>query len=440
MFNPKQIRNDFPIFQHHTSLTYLDSAATSLKPISVINKIEEYYKMYSANIHRGIYQIAEKATEEYEETRKVLALFLNAKRPEEIIFTKNTTEAINLVASSLGLDIMNPEDEIVTTILEHHSNFVPWQQLSFKTGGVFKIIGINENYELGITNFSNVILSKAKNPVTIEQDPSSSTTPQDDIVNLKQIVTKKTKILALSYVSNTLGTINPVKEIIAEAKKINPEIITVVDAAQAIPHMKVDVQDLGCDFLAFSSHKMLGPTGVGVLWGRYELLLQMSPYQFGGDMIKQVKLEQTTFNDVPHKFEAGTPNIADVIGLKEAITYLQYYGFEAIRKHELRLKMYAVSELQKVFEDTITIYSPQVNERTAGIITFTLDGIHAHDIAQVLDEENIAIRAGHHCTMPLHSHLQIPASARASFYLYNDEEDVYKLVSGIKKVFTTFKK
>lgn len=448
MFNPKQIRNDFPIFQHHRSLTYLDSAATSLKPISVINKINEYYKKYSANIHRGIYEIAGKATEEYEGTRKVLALFLNASRPEEIVFTRNTTEAINLVASTLGNEIMNQGDEIVTTILEHHSNFVPWQHLAFRTGGVFKVVDINENYELGIVDFSNVIQTKKGKTSRHAELVSASKGIPDQVrndertfkISLKQIVTKRTKILAISYVSNTLGTINPVKEIIREAKKINPDIITIVDAAQAVPHMKVDVQDLGCDFLAFSSHKMLGPTGVGVLWGKYDLLDKMSPYQFGGDMIRQVKLEETTFNSVPHKFEAGTPHIAGVIGLKEAIAYLEYYSFEAIRKHELRLKMYTITELKKEFGDDITIYSPQSNERTAGIVTFNLKGIHAHDVAQVLDEDQIAVRAGHHCTMPLHEHLQIPASVRASFYLYNDEEDVDKLVKGLQKVMKIFKK
>ncbi len=414
MFNSKQIRKDFPIFNHRPNLTYLDSAATSLKPSSVINKIEEYYKEYSANIHRGIYQMAEKATEEYEETRKILALFINAKRPEEIIFTRNTTEGINLVASTLGNEIMNQGDEIVTTIMEHHSNFVPWQHLAFRTGGVFKVIDMNENFELGIL--------------------------QDGKINISQVVTKKTKILAIALVSNTLGTINPVKKIIQEAKKINSNIITIVDAAQAVPHMKVDVQSLGCDFLAFSSHKMLGPTGVGVLWGKYDLLNKMSPYQFGGDMIREVKIEETTFNDVPHKFEAGTPNIADVIGLKEAIAYLEYYGFDAIRTHERKLTQYAKEQLKKEFKEDITIYGPLESEKTGGIVTFTLTGIHPHDTAQVLDEKDVAIRAGHHCTMPLHTHLQIPASARASFYLYNDEEDVDTLVKGLKKVFNTFRK
>ncbi len=423
MFNPKQIRNDFPIFYHNPKLTYLDSAATSLKPISVINKIDEYYKKYSANIHRGVYEMAEKATEEYEETRKILALFLNAKRPEEIVFTKNTTEAINLVASTLGEEIMNQGDEIVTTILEHHSNFVPWQHLAFRTGGVFKIIDINDQFELGIVE---------KKDQRGEKDTFT--------INLKHIVTRNTKILAISYVSNTLGTINPIKEIIREAKKINPEIITIVDAAQAVPHMKIDVQDLDCDFLAFSSHKMLGPTGVGVLWGRYELLDKMSPYQFGGDMIREVKLDATTFNSVPHKFEAGTPHIAGVIGLKEAIAYIEYYGFEHIRVHERALTMYALKQLKDMFADDVTFYTPKHIQYLGPVMTFNLKGIHAHDVAQVLDESHIAVRGGHHCTMPLHTHLKIPASVRASFYMYNDEEDVDNLVTGIKRVFKTFKK
>lgn len=423
MFNPKNIRNDFPVFFHNPKLTYLDSAATSLKPISVIEKLDEYYKKYSANIHRGIYKMAEKATEEYEETRKVLALFLNAKRPEEIIFTKGTTEGINLIASSLGNEIMNTGDEIVTSIMEHHSNFVPWQHLAFRTGGVFKVIDINENFELAVIQ---------KNKSRGVKDPF--------IINLKNIVTKGTKILALNYVSNTLGTINPIKEIIKQAKRINPDIITVVDAAQAVPHMKVDVQDLGCDFLVFSGHKMLGPTGIGVLWGKYDLLEKMSPYQFGGDMIREVKLDVTTFNDVPHKFEAGTPPIAQVIALKEAVAYLEYYGFDDIKKHELRLKMYAKTELEKAFGEMVHIFSPETNEHSGGIVTFTLGKIHPHDIAQVLDEEHVAVRAGHHCTMPLHTHLQVPATVRASLYLYNDDSDIDNLIKGLRTAVKMFGK
>ncbi len=419
MFNPKQIRDDFPIYYHNPHLIYLDSAATSLKPISVIDKLNEYYKKYSANIHRGIYKIAEKASEEYEESRKIVSLFINSKRSEEIIFTKGATESLNLIASSLGQALIKEGDEIVTTILEHHANFVPWQQLMAQTGAVLKVIDINDNHEWGVATYSKH--GKVR-------------------IDISDVVTTKTKILAVNYVSNTLGTINPVKEIIQEAKKINPAIITVVDAAQAAPHIPIDVQSLGCDFLVFSGHKMLGPTGVGVLWGKYEHLQSMPPYQFGGDMIREVALEETTFNDVPHKFEAGTPPIAEIIALKEAIAYLKYFGFEAIQNHEKQLARYAIEKMQQEFGERITILGPREFERRSGVVSFVLNKIHPHDIAQILDEYDICVRAGHHCTMPLHHTLQYPATTRASFYLYNNEEDVDHLVKGLRKVVKTFQK
>jgi len=405
------LKKDFPIFTKHPELVYLDSAATSLKPKSVIDKLLEYYTDYTANIHRGIYKNAEKSTQEYEETRKAVAKFINANRTEEIIFTRGTTEGINLVASTVGIDIIEKGDEIVVSRMEHHSNFVPWQQLAFQTGADFKIIDLNDKYELAVTNYENGKLR----------------------VDLSGVITKKTKIMALVLVSNTLGTINPIKEIIAQAKKINPEIITVVDAAQAIPHMKVNVQDLGCDFLAFSGHKMLGPTGVGVLWGKYDLLNKMSPYQYGGDMIRQVKIEETTFNDVPHKFEAGTPHIAGVIALKASIKYLENIGYKTIREHEKNLAMYMARALSYEFPDFVKCYGPRDIEHMSGIVTFTLKGLHPHDVAQVLDEDNIAVRAGHHCTMPLHDLLGVPATTRASFYIYNTEKDIDKLIAGLKK-------
>lgn len=408
MFNSQQIKKDFPIFSHLPLLTYLDSAATSLKPQAVIDKVSEYYAQYSANIHRGIYALSEKASAEYEETRVVVQKFINADRPEEIIFTRNATEAINLIASTWGNVHIGEGDEMVTTIMEHHANFVPWQQLAFTTGATLKVIDVDESYELRVASDGNI--------------------------DLKDIVTKKTKILAITLVSNTLGTINPVKEIITAAKRLNPSIITVVDAAQAIPHMKVDVQNLGCDFLAFSSHKMLGPTGVGVLWGKYALLDAMPPYQYGGDMIREVALDQTTFAPVPHKFEAGTPDIAGVIGLKAAIRYLNDIGLENIRTHEKELTTFALQMLDKTFGDDIYILGPRDIERRAGIVAFTLKKIHPHDIAQILDEDHIALRAGHHCTMPLHTALHLPASTRASFYLYNTEEDVELLVKSLVKV------
>lgn len=422
MLNPKQLKKDFPIFQHNPNLVYLDSSATSLKPQRVIRKITEYYEQYSANIHRGIYKLSERASIEYENTREIVSKFIHANSSEEIIFTRNATEGINLLTATIGLDIMSKGDEIVITIMEHHANFVPWQQLAFAVGADFKVINLNNNYELQITNYES---KNKKEKVKID---------------LSNIITKKTKIFAITYVSNTLGTINPVKEIITEAKKINPNIIAVVDAAQAIAHMKIDVQDLGCDFLVFSSHKMLGPTGVGVLWGKFDLLEKMPPYQFGGDMIRHVKLDETTFNDVPYKFEAGTPNIAGVIGLKVAIEYLEDIGIENIHAYEKQLTKYAICQLMKAFGEQIKIFGPSDIERRAGIVTFHSEGTHPHDIAQILDEDRIAVRAGHHCTMPLHTALGVPATTRASFYIYNDEKDVEKLIEGLKKVKNLFSK
>ena len=403
------VKKDFPIFNAHPELVYLDSGATSLKPQPVIDAIVAYYSTYSANIHRGLYNISEKASAEYEDTRSVVARFINAPSPNEIIFTSGTTESINLLTSTIGGSSVGEGDEVVTTGMEHHANFVPWQQLAFNTGADFKVIDINENHELGIMK-------------------------EDGHIDLTNIITKKTKIFAITLVSNTLGTINPVKEIIAAVKEINPSVITVVDAAQAAPHLSIDVQDLGCDFLAFSAHKMLGPTGVGILWGRSDALASMPPYQLGGDMIKEVSLEKTTYAKAPHKFEAGTPHIAGVIGLKAAITYLQQIGLDTIAKHEHALASYATYKLKQEFGDGICILGPADIGQRAGIVTFTFGTIHAHDIAQLLDEQNIAVRAGHRCAMPLHTRLNISASTRASFYIYNTEEDVEKLVRGLEKV------
>ncbi len=403
------VKKDFPIFNAHPELVYLDSGATSLKPQPVIDAIVAYYSTYSANIHRGLYKISEKASAEYEDTRSVVARFINAPSPNEIIFTSGTTESINLLTSTIGGSSVGQGDEVVTTVMEHHANFVPWQQLAFNTGADFKVIDINENHELGIMK-------------------------EDGHIDLTNIITKKTKIFTITLVSNTLGTINPVKEIIAAVKAINPSVITVVDAAQAAPHLSIDVQDLGCDFLAFSGHKMLGPTGVGVLWGRKQLLDSMPPYQLGGDMINEVSLEKTTYAKTPHKFEAGTPHIAGVIGLKAAITYLQQIGLDTIAKHEHALASYAIDQINKEFGDEVAMLGPSDMGQRAGIVTFTFGTIHAHDISQILDDNNIAVRAGHHCTMPLHTRLDITASTRASFYVYNTQEDVDKLVMGLKKV------
>ncbi len=397
----RDLKKDFPMFQNNPTLVYLDSAATSLKPQSVIRREAEYYEKYGANVFRGIYKISEKATFEYEKTRDTVARFINA-RTEEIVFTRNTTESLNLVAYSLGKQIVGEGDEIATTIMEHHSNFVPWQQLALENGAAFKVVNIDQEGQLS--------------------------------VNWQSVITKKTKIIALTYVSNVLGTINPVKEIIKAAKKINPDVIAIVDAAQAVPHMKVDVQDIGCDFLAFSSHKMLGPTGVGVLWGKYELLDKMYPFQFGGEMIEEVRIDKTTFAKPPHKFEAGTPAIAQVIALQKAVEYLQKIGMDEVRNHEKQLVSYALNLLPERFGKKITIVGPKNKDVHAGVIAFSFGKYHPHDIAQILDEEGIAIRAGHHCAMPLHQYLNMDATARASFYIYNDTVDVDRLVNGLEKI------
>jgi len=408
MINLKDIKNQFPIFQNQPNLTYLDSTATSLKPKIVIDKINEYYSEYSANVFRGIYPMSEKATAEFEETRGVVSKFINANNSREIIFTRNATESLNLLAYSLGRKIINPGDEIVTTIMEHHSNFVPWQVLAEEVGATFKIIDIDEdgNLEFKIQNSEL----------------------------LKQIITKKTKILTLTYVSNVLGTINPIKEIISTAKSINPNIIAIIDAAQAVPHLKIDVQELGADFIVFSSHKMLGPTGVGVLWGKEKILKDMYPFMYGGDMIDEVYVDRTTFKDVPHKFEAGTPAIGEVIAFKESIKFLEKIGMNNILEHEKKLTDFAINRLIDTFGQSIKIYGPKKIEDRGGIISFSFDKFHPHDIAQILADQGICVRAGHHCAMPLHTRLKVQATVRASFYIYNDEKDVEKLVEGLKKV------
>lgn len=416
MLNTTDIKKDFPIFETNPSLVYLDSTATALKPKSVIQAVTDYYQEYSANVFRGIYKISERATKEYEDTRLVTAKFINAKSEREIVFTRNATESLNLVAYSLGRMIIEKGDEIVTTVMEHHSNFVPWQQLAFENGATFKVIDVDDKGRLMIYKNGS----------------------RFDGLELDAIITKKTKILAITFVSNVLGVVNPIENIIHAAKRINPDIIVIVDAAQAAPHRLVDVQKLGCDFLAFSSHKMLGPTGIGVLWGKEELLKKMPPFLYGGEMISKVTIEETEYNEVPHKFEAGTPHIAGVIGLKAAIKYLLKLGLVAIEDHEKEVVKFAIWRLKEEFGKSITILGDGLEDR-GGIIAFSLDFIHAHDVAQILDEDNIAIRAGHHCAMPLHTRLKVTASARASFYLYNDKNDVEKLILGLKKAEKLFK-
>lgn len=398
MIDAKKIKKDFPIFKNQPVFVYLDSTATSLKPYSVIESLTEYYSNYSANIFRGVYDISERATAAYEETRTVVKDFIGAKSEKEIIFTRNATESINLFVNSI-VGTLRKGDEIVTTVTEHHSNFVPWQQLAKKNDFVFTVV--------------------------------------EDVSTIILHITRKTKVLAITYVSNVLGTVNPIQDIVREAKKINPSLIILIDGAQAVPHIKVDVQDIGCDAFVFSSHKMLGPTGVGVLWVRKELLEMLTPYQYGGDMIRSVSVKDTQFADLPHRFEAGTPHIAGVIALKEAIHYLQGVGLENIHAHEVTLAQLCFNSLTKEFGEKIKIIGPK--KRESGIVAFVLKGVHAHDVAQLLNEDHIAVRAGHHCAMPLHTQLGIEASVRASFYLYNTQDDVYKLIAALQKALTVFK-
>lgn len=412
MINVNQIKKDFPIFQTNPNLVYLDSTATSLKPRSVIDKEREYYQNYSANIFRGVYPLSEKATEEYEKTRAAMADFINAYSKEEIIFTRNTTESINLIAWGLGRQLVNKGDEVVVSLMEHHSNFVPWQVLCQEKKAKLKIIKVEKTSGLlEIVDQKNQINKK----------------------KLEQTVTKKTKILALTYISNVLGTINPIKEIIQAVKEINKKIIVIVDGAQALPHQKIDLKNLGADFFVGSSHKMLGPTGVGILWGRFSLLEQMRPVFYGGEMIEKVTVEKTSFQKPPHRFEAGTPAIAQVVGLSSAIDYLKKIGLEKIEKYEKELVRYCLKKLKEEFQKKIEILGEENVNYRAGIVSFNIKKIHPHDLAYFLGEKNICLRSGHHCAMPLHQYYGINASIRASFYLYNDFSDVDKLVGGIKK-------
>lgn len=392
------VKKDFPLFESHPQLSYLDSTATSLKPQVVIDALDEYYSEYSANVHRGIYDISEKATEMFEQARQTVADFIGGS-PEEVVFTRGSTEGLNLLCSSLGKSMINSGDEIVTTIIEHHSNFVPWQQLAQEQAAILKVALVNKK----------------------------------GIVDVLPLITKRTKILALTALSNVLGVALPVEQISKEAKKINPNIIIVVDAAQAAPHSIINVKEMGCDAIAFSGHKMCGPTGIGVLWAKSSLLKKMPPYQYGGEMIQEVYLDHSTFGEGNHKFEAGTPHIAGTIGLMAAIKYLQSVGIEKIHNYEMELADMCISALKEAFGEKIHIVNAGMENRSSGIVTFNLEGVHTHDVAQILNTYNVAVRADHHCAMPLHTHFGLSGSARASFYMYNTEDDVYKLVHALKE-------
>ena len=392
------IRQQFPILHQQVNgkqLVYLDNAATSQKPLSVIEALDNYYKGYNSNVHRGVHTLGTKATDAYEGAREKVRKFINARSMQEIVFTRGTTTALNMIASSYGMEHVGAGDEIVITYMEHHANIIPWQQVAKKKGATLKYIPLQEDGTISLED-------------------------------VEKTVTSNTKIVSVMYVSNVLGTINPVKEI-AEIAHRNGAIM-VVDGAQSTPHMKIDVQDLDCDFYVLSSHKMCGPTGVGVLYGKKQILENMEPAEFGGEMIDFVDLYESTWKELPWKHEAGTPIIGGAIGLGAAIDFLEDLGLENIEAHEHKLVQYAMERLSEV--DGLTIYGPK---HRAGLVTFNIDDVHPHDVATVLDVEGIAVRAGHHCAQPLMRWLKVSATARASFYLYNTEEEVDAFVEGLIK-------
>ena len=405
----ESLRNDFPVLERKVrdgkKLVYLDNAATTQKPIQVIDAISDYYKNNNSNIHRAVHALAEESTEAFEQTRDKVAEFLNTKDSQEIIFVKGTTEAINLVANAWGRDNVKEGDIIVTTEYEHHSNIVPWQLLTQDKKAQLKYIDIDDNGELMIDQLD------------------------------EYLSTGKVKLVAFSHVSNVLGTITPAKEIISKCK--NAGVKTLIDGAQAVPHMKVDLTELDCDFYAFSAHKMLGPTGVGVLWAKKEILEKMTPYQGGGDMIREVHKYETTWNDLPYKFEAGTPNIADVIGFKTAIEYLQKIGMENIRNHELELTKYALEQMEKV--PGITLYGTKEPKKRGGVVSFNFNDVHPHDVGTIIDKDGVAIRSGHHCAQVLMEKLNVAATNRASFYIYTTKEEIDALIAALQNVAKVFK-
>ncbi|WP_339187761.1 cysteine desulfurase SufS [Bacillus sp. FSL M8-0025] len=396
--NITDIREQFPILHQQVNghdLVYLDSAATSQKPRAVIETLDKYYNQYNSNVHRGVHTLGTRATDGYEGAREKVRKFINAKSMAEIIFTKGTTTSLNMVALSYARANLEPGDEVVITYMEHHANIIPWQQAAKATGATLKYIPLQEDGTISLED-------------------------------VRETVTSNTKIVAVSHVSNVLGTVNPIKEM-AKIAHDNGAVI-VVDGAQSTPHMKIDVQDLDCDFFALSSHKMCGPTGVGVLYGKKALLENMEPAEFGGEMIDFVGLYESTWKELPWKFEAGTPIIAGAIGLGAAIDFLEEIGLDEISRHEHKLAAYALERFRQL--DGVTVYGP---EERAGLVTFNLDDVHPHDVATVLDAEGIAVRAGHHCAQPLMKWLDVTATARASFYLYNTEEEIDKLVEALQK-------
>lgn len=400
------IREDFPILHQTVNgkpLIYLDSTATSQKPESVIRVMDEYYRKYNANVHRGVYSLAEEATARYEAARKKVQKFINAKSYREVIYTRNATEAINLVAYAWGRKNIQEGDEIVSTLIEHHSNIVPWQLLAKEKNAKLNFIGVDDQARLR---------------------------PED----IEKLITPKTKLVAATMMSNVAGTITPIKQIIERAHSVGALVL--VDGAQTVPHMPVDVQALDVDFLAFSGHKMLGPF-VGILYGKRALLEAMNPFMGGGDMIREVHLDQSTWNELPYKFEAGTPAIVEAIGLGAAVDYLNALGMDNVREHERELTTYALEKIGCV--EGIHIVGPKSAAERGGVVAFDVPGVHPHDVAQIFDREGICVRAGHHCAMPLHDHYGLAATTRASFYVYNIPDEIDKLVETLGKVREIFK-
>ena len=398
------LKKDFPILENK-NIAYLDSGATTQKPKQVIEAIKKFYETSNANPHRGAYGLSIEATEIYESTRTKIAKFINAKHREEIIFSKNATESLNLIAYSYGMNNLKKDDEVVISIMEHHSNLVPWQKVTKVTNSKLKYMYINENYEISEEEIENKI-------------------------------TDRTKIVGITHISNVLGTINNVKKIIEYAHKKGA--IVIVDASQSIPHMKIDVQDLDADFLVFSGHKMLASLGVGVLYGKKELLEKMTPFIMGGDMIEYVYEQDTTFAELPNKFEAGTQNVEGVIGLGAAINYIESIGYDKIQEIEKEVVSYAKQELSKL--DYLTLYMTSNENKHSSVISFNINGVHPHDVASILDSVGVCVRSGNHCAQPLMRFLGIDSTCRASFYLYNTKEDVDSLVNGLNKAYEMFKK